>query len=99
MSNKIETHEQLLLYRENVKTEIQELSSKREYLWRKFKRTQNEDEKKSIRYEIDNITKMLAPKREEVALCDGIEKRANTVQENIKEFEEEKGKEKLKNEF
>ena len=99
VSNKIETHEQLLLYRENVKTEIQELSSKREYLWRKFKRTQNEDEKKSIRCEIDNITKMLTSKREEVALCDGIEKRANTVQENIKEFEEEKGKERLKNEF
>lgn len=99
VSNKIETYEQLLFYKETLNTEVQELSSKREYLWKKFKRAKNIDDKNSIRYEIDEITKKLKPKREEVVLCEKIEKRLDVVKENIKEFEEEKGKERLKDEF
>ena len=99
VSNKIQNHEQLLLYKENLITDIKELSSKREYLWKKFKRCKSEEEKISIRYEIDKITKQLTPKREEVVLCDNIEKRLEVVEKNVKEFEEEKGKERLKDAF
>lgn len=87
VSNKIETYEQLLFYKENLSTEVQELLSKKENLWKKFRRTKKETEKNSIRYEINEITKKLKPLREEVVLCDGIEKRLDVVKKNIQEFE------------
>ena len=88
-----------MFYKDTINQDIKELSSKREYLWRKIKRTKNNDEKISIHNEIDTLTKLLIPKRKEVVLCEGIEKRLNAVKENIKEFEEEKGKERLKDEL
>ncbi len=96
VSNKIKTYEQLLFYKENLSTEIQELTSKKENLWKKFKRAKTEEDKKFIRYEIDEISKKLKPKREEVVLCEGIEKRLNDVKDNIKEFEDEKRKGEIK---
>lgn len=99
VSNKIETYEQLLLYKNNLETTVSELLSKREYLWKKIKRTNSENEIISIRNEIDIVTNELNNKRKEVVLCDGIIERLDIVKENIKEFEEEKGKEKTKDEF
>ena len=99
VSHKIETYEQLLFYKDTINQDIKDLTTKRENLWRKIKRTKSNDEKISIRNEIDTLTKLLAPKRKEVVLCEGIEKRLNAVKENIKEFEEEKGKERLKDEL
>ena len=99
VSHKIETYEQLLFYKDTINQDIKDLTTKRENLWRKIKRTKDNDEKVSIRNEIDTLTKLLAPKRKEVVLCEGIEKRLNAVKENIKEFEEEKGKERLKDEL
>lgn len=94
--NKIETYQQLLFYKDTINQDIKELSTKRENLWRKIKRTKNDDEKLEIRKEIDTITKLLEPKRKEVVLCGGIEKRLGVVKENIKEFEEEKEKGEMK---
>ncbi len=98
VSNKIETYEQLLLYKENANTLALELSSKREYMWKKYKRSKSKEEKISIRAEIDKITKQLTPKREEVVLCDAIIERLKVVEQTVKEFEEN-GKERLKDEF
>ena len=94
--NKIETYQQLLFYIDTINQDIKQLSTKRENLWRKIKRTKNDDEKLEIRKEIDTITKLLEPKRKKVILCDGIEKRLGVVKENIKEFEEEKEKGEMK---
>ena len=94
VNHKIETQEQLLFYKENLNIDIKDLTSKKEYLWKKFKRVKNENEKNSIRYEIDEITKKLIPMKEEFSLCEGIEKRLDIVKENIREFEEEKDKDK-----
>lgn len=99
VSNKIETHEQLLFYKDCVSNDVRELVSKRHNLWIKHKRVKNEIDKQAIRKEIENITKELIPKRKEVETCNSIEKRLDIVKENIKEFEEERGKEKLKDEF
>lgn len=94
--HKIETYEQLLFYKDTINQDIKDLSTKRENLWRKFKRTKDENEKIEICKEIDVLTKLLEPKRKEVVLCDGIEKRLDVVKENIKEFEEDKEKGEMK---
>lgn len=94
--HKIETYQQLLFYKDTINQDIKDLSSKRENLWRKFKRTKDENEKIEIRKEIDVLTRLIEPKRKEVVLCDGIEKRLDVVKENIKEFEEEKEKGEMK---
>lgn len=99
VSHKIETYEQLLFYKNELNSDISNLVSKKHNLWIKHKRTKNDSDKEAIRYEIDKITKELTLKRKEVVVCDGIEKRLDVVKENIKEFEEEKGKEKVKDEF
>lgn len=90
---KIETHEQFLFYKEKVNREVQDLIGKRHNLWIKHKRAKTEEEKILVREEINTITKELEIKRKEVVLCDDIEKRMNGIEENVKELEEEKGKE------
>ena len=89
VSNKIETYEQLLLYKNTSKDKYNQLLGKRENLWRKIKRTKNEDERQNIRKEIDDISDNLKEYRKVVKLCDGIESRLDIVNENIKEFENE----------
>lgn len=96
VSHKIETYEQLLFYKDTQTDEVRKLVANRHNLWIKHKRTQSEDDKISIRCEIDNITKLLVSKRKEVELCDGIIERLGVVKENIKEFEEEKEKGEMK---
>lgn len=100
VSNKIETQEQLLFYKENLNIDIKDLTTKRENLWKKFKRAKNDNEKLSIRYEIDDITRKLKPKKENLKLCKDIEKRLDIVKENVKDFEDEqeieKGDNKIK---
>ena len=96
VNHKIETYQQLLFYKDTINQDIKELSSKRENLWRKIKRTKDDNEKLLIRQEIDTLTRLLEPKRKEVVLCEGIEKRLGVVKENIKEFEEEKEKGEMK---
>lgn len=90
---KIETHEQFLFYKEKVNREVQDLIGKKHNLWIKHKRAKTEEEKISVREEINTITKELEIKRKEVVLCDDIEKRMKGIEENVKELEEEKGKE------
>jgi len=99
VSNKIETYEQLLLYKENAETKVQTMSSRKEYLWQKIKRVKTDEERLSIRCEIANLSKSITKERKEVVLCDQIIERLDVVKENIKEFEEEKGKERRKDEF
>ena len=94
VNNKIETAEQLLFYKENLNIEIDDLTCKKANLWKKFKRAKSEDDKISIRYEIDEITKKIYPKKEELKLCEDIEKRLDIVKENVKDFDEEKEKDK-----
>ena len=96
VSNKIKTYEQLLFYKDNLNNEIEKMVERRNYLWIKIKRISNENDKKIIRNEIDNITERLNFKRKEVKLCEQIEKRSEIVEKNIDEFENEKRREKEK---
>ena len=98
-SNKIETYEQLLLYKNNINDNVSKLVGNKHNLWIKYKRIKNDNDKQVIFNEIESITQKLIPLRKEAKLCDGIEKNIEKIKENIREFEEEKGKEKTKNEF
>ena len=99
VSNEIKTYEQLLFYKDNLSNDIEKLSEKRNYLWMKIKRLNETDNKNIILNEIEKITNELEIKKKGVILCERIENRSGKLEENIKEFEKEIGKEKNKNEF
>ena len=96
--NKIETYEQLLFYKNELGNKVEDLLSKKHNLWIKHKRVKSDYEKNEIRNNIESISNELSKYKEEVLLCEGVIKRLDIVNENIKEFEE-KGKEKIKGEF
>lgn len=96
VSNEIKSYEQLLSYKNDLINDVERLVERRHYLWIKIKRIKDENEKQIIRNEIDNITQELKIKKKGVKLCEGIEGRSEVVEKNIREFEEEKGKEKEK---
>ena len=99
VSNKIETREQFLLFKDKVNNELKELTSNRDNLWKKIKRVNTEEDKQLIQKELLVISHQVAIKRKEVRICDEIDKKLDVVKENIREFEEEKGKERIKYEF
>ena len=84
----------MLLYKENLDTDIKELSSKREYLWKKYNRTKDNHIKISIKEEINAISKVINSKKEELKLCNGIESRSNVIEKNIEEIENTTDREK-----
>ena len=99
VSNKIETYEQLLFYKNSVKNEFEDLTKIYNNLWNKIKTIPDKDEQDKVRNQIEVVNNVIKQKRNEVKVCEGIEKRINEVEKNIREFEEEKGKEKQKDEF
>ena len=96
VSNKIETYEQFLFYKNNLKNEVNKLLSDKTNLWQNFNRATDEEKRNLIRLEITKVTNELNKKRKEVKLCDGIEKRIDDIKENIQEFENENEKGKVK---
>lgn len=98
VSKEVKTYEQLLFYRNELVSDIEKLIGRRNYLWIKIKKVTNTEEKQSIRNEIDLVSQELNMKRKQVVLCDGIKNRSKIVEKNIKEFDEERGKER-ENEF
>ena len=96
VSNKIETYEQFLFYKNNLKNEVNKLLSDKTNLWQNFNRATDEEKRNLIRLEITKVTNELNKKRKEVKLCDGIEKRIEDIKENIQEFENENEKGKVK---
>ena len=96
VSNKIETYEQFLFYKNNLHDEVRKLLGEKMNLWKKYNRTSDEEKRNVIRLEITNVTNELNKKRKEVKLCDGIEERIEKIKENIQEFENENEKGKVK---
>ncbi len=95
VSNQIKTYEELLFYKNNLISDVDSLVARRNYLWNKVRASKTELEKNNIRIEIDKITKEVNKKREEVVLCEGIEKRSGFIEKNVIEFEKENDKEGL----
>ena len=98
VSNKLDTYEQFFAFKTQKTKELDSLLDKRSKLWYRHKKAKSQSEKESIRNEIDLLNKEITPLREEVVLCDGIEERTPKMEQNIKDFEEQKDKEVKDNE-
>lgn len=94
VSNKIETYEQLLFYKDNLENKTNDLIGSRHNLWIKHKRAKTNEAQIIIRNEINNINRELQSLRKEVVLCDGIIDRSKIIEVNIEEVEKNLGKEK-----
>jgi len=97
--NELKTNEQFFLFKEEKEKKLDSLMDERSKLWYKHKKTNDKEEKKEIKKQIDLINEEINPLRKEVVLCNGIIERSPKLEQNLKELNEEKGKEVEKNEF
>lgn len=98
--NRIDTVEQLLLYKGALETEKTDLLQKRKELYSKSRKTGSE-EKEAIRSQLSDLSKRLSVIRKEVRLCEGIEARNAALKEKlstIRADEEQQRKELMTNE-
>lgn len=100
--NNIETMQELLTYKKSVILDRKELKTKRENLWRKNKKVQNDEEKQNNIVQINVLKDKIKKLTEEIDLINDIETRVPKIKERINEIEnnkEEKVKEKDKIEY
>lgn len=90
VSNQINTYEQFFLYKNSRITELDKLKTERSQLWYKHKKSNNPNEKQSIRDELDLLNKKIEPLKEVVHLCDDIETRLPKIEKNLEEVKEDK---------
>ena len=102
--NKIDTAEQLSLYKNGLEVQIQKLSAERKALYKKQRTVKCQSDPKlaeAVKKEIDGLTEQLKALRREVHLCDDIARRSGVITEKLKavrEDEQNQGKEKQQNE-
>ena len=102
--NKIDTAEQLSLYKNGLEVQIQKLSAERKALYKKQRTVKCQSDPKlaeAVKKEIDGLTEQLKALRREVYLCDDIAQRSGLITEKLKavrEDEQTQGKEKQQNE-
>lgn len=82
-SNKIQTEEQLLTYKDKAIKKIETLTSDRTELRRKSRRKLSDEELSKTKEEIYQITDKLKELRKEVKLCDSIEERSKSIHSNL----------------
>ena len=98
----IQTEDKLIEYRNLSKIKKEELKSKKEYLWRKYKKAKTEDEKEKIFAQITNISEEIKKINYELDLIEDIESRIPKMKEELQKTEENqrernlKGKEKYR---
>lgn len=84
--NRIDTEQQLSLYKESLEVRLNELIPERRKLYRK----QNEE---GVKEEISKINKEIAVIRKEMNLCDDIVVRSGIMREKLKKIREDQPKE------
>ena len=95
---KITTLTEVRKYKTNATTEINELKSKRENLWKRHKQIKTEEEGQCICSEIQKLATKIDQLNKDIKLCNFIEERTLKMKENIKEMNQEiKVKEKNRN--
>ena len=92
--NNINTEEELLDYEKSAYDRINPLKSERENLWKKHKRTKNDDERKNIENKIIEISKKITPLTEEIKHCNNIKLRLEKIKKSElhQKLEEERQK-------
>ena len=102
--HKIDTAEQLSLYKNGLEVQIEKLSAERKALYKKQRTVKCQSDPKlaeAVKKEIDGLTEQLKNLRREVHLCDDIAQRSSVITEKLKtvrEDEQNQGKEKQQNE-
>ena len=102
--HKIDTAEQLSLYKNGLEVQIEKLSAERKALYKKQRTVKCQSDPKlaeAVKKEIDGLTEQLKVLRREVHLCDDIAQRSGVITEKLKavrEDEQTQGKEKQQNE-
>ncbi len=102
--HKIDTAEQLSLYKNGLEVQIEKLSAERKALYKKQRTVKCQSDPKlaeAVKKEIDGLTEQLKNLRREVHLCDDIAERSSVITEKLKavrEDEQNQGKEKQQNE-
>lgn len=102
--HKIDTAEQLSLYKNGLEVQIEKLSAERKALYKKQRTVKCQSDPKlaeAVKKEIDDLTEQLKALRREVHLCDDIAQRSGVITEKLKavrEDEQNQGKEKQQNE-
>lgn len=102
--HKIDTAEQLSLYKNGLEVQIEKLSAERKVLYKKQRTVKCQSDPKlaeAVKKEIDGLTEQLKNLRREVHLCDDIAQRSGVITEKLKtvrEDEQTQGKEKQQNE-
>lgn len=102
--HKIDTAEQLSLYKNGLEVQIEKLSAERKALYKKQRTVKSQNDPKfadAVKKEIDGLTDQLKALRREVHLCDDIAQRSGVITEKLKavrEDEQTQGKEKQQNE-
>lgn len=89
VSQKIETYQQFLEYKNNVESQYEELMGKKELLWKKVSRSKLDTEKENIKKTIEELNVEIYSLRKELVLCDGIEERLPIIKSKLKEMEKE----------
>ena len=88
--NNIETMQELLTYKKSVILDRKELKTKRENLWRKNKKVQNDEEKQNNIAQINVLKEKIKKLTEEIDLINDIETRVPKIKEKINEIENNK---------
>ena len=83
VTNNINPEEELLKFEKSIYEKINPLKSERENLWKKYKKTKTDNEKKDIENQIIDISKKISPLVEQIKCCNNITNRLN----RIKNFE------------
>lgn len=102
--HKIDTAEQLSLYKNGLEVQIEKLSAERKALYKKQCTVKCQSDPKlaeAVKKEIDGLTEQLKALRREVHLCDDIAQRSGVITKKLKavrEDEQTRGKEKQQNE-
>ena len=92
-SNNIQTQIELVKYKTDVTLERKTAKSKREYLWKKYKKATNAEEKQEITIKIKELEKTIKNSNEKLQLIEDIESRIPKIKETL-ELEENKTKRK-----
>lgn len=93
-TNKIETKEDLDNFAKTNYEEYKNLMGKREILWKRYRRAKTEEDKSEILAEINNIQPTIKELRKYDKYCKIIKERADSIQNNLNNFDKDIQKEK-----
>ncbi len=88
--NNIQNVQELLAYKKLINLNKKDLKSQKENLWRKHKKTEDENEKQNIYTRIQEIQNEIDKLSEEIILIEDIETRVPKIKENIEEINNDK---------